>query len=88
MSNEETLVAVETEANWPDDVDADEGVVVNWFVREGKTVDEGDSLCEIQVEKVSLDVYAPVAGELVEILLGEDDEFERGDRLAWIDPEA
>lgn len=88
MSDEETLVAVETEANWPDDVDADEGVVVNWFFREGQTVDEGDSLCEIQVEKVSLDIHAPVAGELAEIVLGEDDEFERGARLAWIDPEA
>lgn len=86
MADEETLVAVET--LWPDDVDSNEGIVVNWFAREGMAVDEGDSLCEIQVEKVSLDIPAPVSGKLVEIILGEDDEFERGDRLAWIDPEA
>lgn len=79
-------VAVDTAAVWPDDVEAEEGVVVNWFAREGRAVDEGETLCEIQVEKVSVDVPAPTAGELVEIVLGEDDEFVKGDTLAWIHP--
>ena len=79
-------VAVDTAAVWPDDVDAEEGVVVNWFIREGRSVDEGETLCEIQVEKVSVDVPAPVTGELVEVVLGEDDEFVKGDALAWILP--
>ena len=79
-------VAVEVDPVWPDDTDEDEGVVVNWFVREGKQVEEGETLCEIQVEKVSVDVPAPAAGELDEIVLGEDDEFARGDTLAWIAP--
>jgi pyruvate/2-oxoglutarate dehydrogenase complex dihydrolipoamide acyltransferase (E2) component len=79
-------VAVDTAAVWPDDVDAEEGVVVNWFAREGRSVDEGETLCEIQVEKVSVDVPAPATGELVEIVLGEDDEFVKGDTLAWILP--
>lgn len=79
-------VAVDTAAVWPDDVDAEEGVVVNWFAREGRSVDEGETLCEIQVEKVSVDVPAPVTGELVEVVLGEDDEFVKGDTLAWILP--
>jgi len=79
-------IPVDTAAIWPDDADAEEGVVVNWFVREGRAVEEGDSICEIQVEKVSVDVLAPAAGELVEIALGEDAEFEKGDTLAWIQP--
>ena len=79
-------VAVDTAAVWPDDVDAEEGVVVNWFAREGRSVDEGETLCEIQVEKVSVDVPAPATGELVEVVLGEDDEFVKGDTLAWILP--
>lgn len=79
-------VAVTVDEFWPEDTDEDEGVVVAWFVREGATVAEGDELCEIQVEKVSADVLAPVDGELVEVVLGEDDEFARGDTLAWIDP--
>jgi pyruvate/2-oxoglutarate dehydrogenase complex dihydrolipoamide acyltransferase (E2) component len=75
-----------TVAEWPDDADSDEGVVVNWFVREGRSVDEGESLCEVQVEKVSLDVLAPVGGTLAEIVCGEDDEFTQGDTLAWMEP--
>jgi pyruvate/2-oxoglutarate dehydrogenase complex dihydrolipoamide acyltransferase (E2) component len=75
-----------TVAEWPDDADSDEGVVVNWFIREGRSIDEGKSLCEVQVEKVSLDVLAPVSGTLVEVVCGEDDEFARGDTLAWMEP--
>lgn len=79
-------VPVDSAAVWPEDVDAEEGVVVNWFVNEGGSVDEGATLCEIQAEKVSVDVSAPVSGELVEIVLAEDAEFEKGDTLGWIQP--
>lgn len=71
---------------WPEDADSDEGVVINWFVREGATVDESDNLCEVQIDKVSIDVFAPVDGTLTEIVCGEDDEFTRDDTLAWIHP--
>ena len=71
---------------WPDDADSEEAVVVNWFTREGATVEEGASLCEVQVEKVSVDVLAPADGTLVEIVCDEDDEFRQGDTLAWLEP--
>jgi len=87
MSGREDRVAV-TVADWPADVESEEGVVVNWFVRAGAAVDASESLCEIQVEKVSMDVYAPAAGTLTEIVCGEGAEFERGDTLAWITPDA
>jgi pyruvate/2-oxoglutarate dehydrogenase complex dihydrolipoamide acyltransferase (E2) component len=87
MTDGTDRVAV-TLAEWPDDADSDEGVVVNWFVREGKHVDADDSLCEVQIEKVSVDVFAPVAGTLAEVVAGEDAEFARGDTLAWITPDA
>ncbi|NHN60083.1 MULTISPECIES: lipoyl domain-containing protein [Halorussus] len=87
MSEDDDRVAVDTEDVWPEDADAEEGVVVNWFAGEGSHVDEGDDLCEFQVEKVSVDVPAPVAGTLDEIALDEDDEFERGATLAWIRPD-
>ena len=82
MSGERT--AVDSASVWPDDVDAEEGYVVNWFVREGGRVDAGEAVCEFQVEKVSVDVPAPAAGELDEIVVAEDDEFRRGDTLGWI----
>ncbi|MFC7046868.1 lipoyl domain-containing protein [Halobacteriaceae archaeon GCM10025711] len=70
---------------WPDDADdVAEGVVANWFAREGKQVAEGETICEIQVEKVSVDVPAPAAGELAEVLVGENEEFARADALARI----
>lgn len=75
-----------TVEDWTEDADSDEAVVVNWFVREGATVEAGDVLCEIQVEKVSIDVPAPVDGRLDEVVMAEDDEFERGDTLAWVVP--
>lgn len=87
MSSDSERIAVDTAAVWPEDTDENEGVVVNWFLSEGSRVEEGDVLCEFQVEKVSIDVPAPVSGTLDGIALEEDDEFERGDTLAWIRPE-
>jgi len=85
MSDTTDRVAV-TVADWPDDADSDEGVVVNWFAREGSRIDEGASLCEVQIDKVSLDVFAPTNGTLTEIVCDEDDEFALGDTLAWVEP--
>jgi biotin carboxyl carrier protein len=78
-------IAIEVYDYWPEDTDEDEGVVVDWFTREGRTVAAGDVLCEIQVEKASVDVLAPVDGEVVEIAVGEDEEFAHGDILAGIE---
>lgn len=85
MSHEADRLPV-TLDEWPDDAESDEGVVINWFVREETTVEESDSLCEVQIDKVSTDVFAPVDGTLTEIVRGEDDEFTIDDTLAWIEP--
>lgn len=80
-------VRVDSAAVWPEDaMDVEEAVVSNWFAREGARVEAGDLLCEIQVEKVSVDVPAPAAGTLAAILVPEDAEFVRGDSLAEIEP--
>ncbi len=81
------MIDVDSAAVWPEDADdVDEGVVANWFVREGGQVDEDETICEIQVEKVSVDVPAPAAGTLTEVLVDENEEFRRGDPLARIEP--
>ena len=77
-------VPVDVDDIWPEDTDDDEGVVINWFVSEGSEVEEGDVLCEIQVEKVDADVPAPESGTVEGILVWEDGEFGRGDTLAYI----
>ncbi|TMT85952.1 biotin attachment protein [Haloterrigena sp. H1] len=86
MSGTDDRIAVETADHWPDDADEDVGVVVNWFAAEGSRVEEGNAICEFQVEKVSADVPAPVTGTLEEVAIGEDEEFEQGEQLAWIRP--
>ncbi|KTG09197.1 biotin attachment protein [Haloprofundus marisrubri] len=83
MSDE--TVAIDSEQIWPDDSDdIDEAVVANWFVRQGGRVSKGDTVCEIQIEKVSIDVPAPASGELVEQSVSENGEFRRGDVLGRI----
>lgn len=80
-------VQVDSAAVWPEDaMDVEEAVISNWFAREGARVQAGDLLCEIQVEKVSIDVPAPAAGTLAAILVPEDAEFARGEPLAEIEP--
>jgi len=80
-------VDVDATSVWPEDQqDVEEAIVANWFVREGATVEEGETVCEMQVEKVSVDVPAPQTGELTEILVAEGAEFTRGEPLARIEP--
>jgi pyruvate/2-oxoglutarate dehydrogenase complex dihydrolipoamide acyltransferase (E2) component len=82
--NGEDQVSVNTGSVWPEDAEDEEGLVINWFVSEESQVEEGDPLCEFQVEKVDVEVPAPVTGTIEEIILEEDAEFERGDTLAYI----
>lgn len=78
-------VVVDSETVWPaDSEDVEEAIVSNWFVREGTAVTEGDPIAEIQIEKVSIDVPAPTTGEITEILVDEQAEFQRGDVLAQV----
>ncbi len=80
-------VAIRAAGDWEDDIDETAGIVVDWFTREGRSVESGATVCEIQVEKVSIDILAPIDGTLDEIIVGEDDEFEIGETLGWIQPQ-
>ncbi|KAB1198624.1 MULTISPECIES: lipoyl domain-containing protein [Haloferax] len=82
-------VDVDSAAIWPADAeDVDEGYLANWFVREGSAVDEGETIGEMQVEKVSIDVTAPTNGTVTELVVAEGGEFTRGDVVARIRPSA
>jgi pyruvate dehydrogenase E2 component (dihydrolipoamide acetyltransferase) len=48
----------------------EEGIIAEWFVQEGGQVAVGDQVCSIEIEKLTNDLPAPVAGVLRKILVG------------------
>lgn len=61
-----------------------EGVVATWFVADGATVQADQLLAEVQVDKVSSEVAAPVAG-VVHLLVEEEGVVTQGAPIARID---
>ena len=61
-----------------------EGVVSTWFVSQGQRVSEGQLLSEVQVDKVSVEVPAPVGG-VIHLLVAEDEAVNQGSPIATID---
>lgn len=54
--------------------DLETGVVKQWLKAEGDPVSKGESLVQIETEKINLDVEAPAAGVLLRILVPNETE--------------
>ncbi len=61
-----------------------EGVLATWFVSDGATVTADQLLAEVQVDKVSADVPAPVGG-VVRLLVAEEATVTQGSPIARIE---
>ncbi|SNX69487.1 2-oxoglutarate dehydrogenase E2 component [Cereibacter ovatus] len=61
-----------------------EATVSTWFKKPGDTVAQDEMLCELETDKVSVEVPAPAAGVLAEILVTEGTTVAAGSRLALI----
>ena len=61
-----------------------EATVSTWFKKTGDTVAADEMLCELETDKVSVEVPAPAAGVLDELLAKEGDTVEAGGKLAVI----
>lgn len=61
-----------------------EATVATWFKQVGDTVAQDEMLCELETDKVSVEVPAPVAGTLTEILAEEGSTVEASAKLAVI----
>ena len=61
-----------------------EGVVGTWFVNHGEQVAAGQVIAEVQVDKISLDVEAPVAGTMYQYV-AENAPIKQGAPMARID---
>ncbi len=61
-----------------------EATVSTWFKAVGDSVAQDDMLCELETDKVSVEVPAPVAGVLAEIIAPEGATVDASARLAVI----
>ncbi|MFN2495731.1 MAG: 2-oxoglutarate dehydrogenase, E2 component, dihydrolipoamide succinyltransferase [Pseudonocardiaceae bacterium] len=61
-----------------------EGVVTRWLKRVGETVEQDEPLLEVSTDKVDTEIPSPVAGTVLEIVVGEDETVEVGAQLATI----
>lgn len=64
-----------TEIKVPEGIAEDEDaeiVFANWLVDDGAQVDEGETICELMVTKVTIEVPAPASGRLEQRAAEED----------------
>jgi 2-oxoglutarate dehydrogenase E2 component (dihydrolipoamide succinyltransferase) len=59
-----------------------EATVSTWFKQVGDTVQQDEMLCELETDKVSVEVPAPASGTLTEILSAEGATVAAGGKLA------
>jgi 2-oxoglutarate dehydrogenase E2 component (dihydrolipoamide succinyltransferase) len=60
------------------------GVIAEWLVNVGDSVDENQPLVSVESDKAVVDVPSPVAGILLEQLVAPQDEVEVGAPIAVI----
>jgi len=58
--------------------------IVRWIKSEGDALAQGEPIVELETEKVSYELDAPVAGILLKILAREPAEIEVGGLLGYI----
>ncbi len=62
-----------------------EGTIMSWSVKIGDTIQENDTLFEVNTEKVGAEIPSPVTGKVLEIFFKEGDTVTIGTVVAIID---
>jgi pyruvate/2-oxoglutarate dehydrogenase complex dihydrolipoamide acyltransferase (E2) component len=62
-----------------------EGTIVTWLKAVGDHVDEDEALAEVETEKVTETLEAPVAGIVVELVADEGESIEVRQIVAYIE---
>lgn len=62
-----------------------EGTIAQWLVKEGESVQKGDPICELETDKVNVEVNAEYSGVLAKVLKQEGEDVEVGEVIAHID---
>ncbi len=74
------------EEAWEDVEEDVEGLLEEWLVEQGATVEAGQSVANAVVVKTSFEVLAPAAGTIDSIAVADGETFGREADLAWIEP--
>ncbi len=61
-----------------------EGTIAEWYVEDGQLVSPGDILYELETDKTTMEIEAPVAGRVRRIGL-EDETYPVGELIATIE---
>lgn len=62
-----------------------EGTITNWLVQVGDSIEEGQSLVEVETDKVTTEIPSPRTGRVEELKFEEGDTIEVGQILITID---
>ena len=65
----------------------EEGTIVEWYVKKGQQVESGQSLVQVETDKVTTDIPSPKTGTLVALYGNEGETINVGDPLAEIEIE-
>ncbi|WP_208589743.1 2-oxoglutarate dehydrogenase complex dihydrolipoyllysine-residue succinyltransferase [Gracilibacillus suaedae] len=61
-----------------------EGTIAEWLVSEGDSVEKGDPICELETDKVNVEVNADYSGVIAEFVKDEGEDVEVGEVIAKI----
>ncbi len=61
-----------------------EGLITEWFIKEGEPVQEGEPLFDMETDKLSITIDAPASGTLLKILCQEGESAEVASPIAVI----
>lgn len=85
MSESALVEVVVTQADWPAEGKNADGLIKDWEVEVGATVQEGDLLGEAVIVKTALEVVAPVSGVVQALLVEKGKLFKPDMPLATIE---
>ena len=66
---------------------SDEATILEWYFKEGDTVEMGDALLSVETDKAQLDVECVADGILMKIVAQQDEEVTAGTIIAYIGDE-
>ena len=61
-----------------------EGTIISWLASEGDQVEEGKPIFEMETDKLTIEIGAPVSGTLLKIVRGEGDVVPITETIAFI----